>query len=272
MDSEKQKIVSAVVRAVEDVGRYQLRFFRSQGIGRGERKSEKEFVSQVDIHSEHMLRKSLDDILPESNFFGEETLQEIGDNYTWVVDPLDGTTNYLSGLDQWSISVCLLHKHNPMLAVVNKPVTGELFSGVRGAGVQYTSRPGKSEILQKVADCPLSEALVGTGFPYRSPDTKTSFFSCAREVLECSRGIRRMGSAALDLSYLSAGYLQAFWEVDLQAYDVAAAVLFLKETGCRITEFDGAPYSLFSSRTLVAGLPKAQEELQAITHRHYGDF
>ena len=264
--------MSAVARAVEDVGRYQLRFFRSKSIGRGDKKSEKEFVSQVDIHSEHMLRESLGAVISESNFYGEETLQEIGDNYTWVVDPLDGTTNYLSGLDQWSISVCLLHKHDSILAVVYKPVTGELFSGERGGGVQFQSGSVKSEMLQKVADCPLSDALVGTGFPYRSPATKTSFFSCAREVLECSRGIRRMGSAALDLSYLSAGYLQGFWEVDLQAYDVAAAVLFLKETGCRITDFSGAPYSLFSSRTLVAGLPKAQEELQAITHRHYGDF
>jgi myo-inositol-1(or 4)-monophosphatase len=272
MDSEKQEIVSAVARAVEDVGQYQLRFFRSESIGRGDRKSEKEFVSQVDIHSEHMLRKSLSSVIPESSFYGEETLREIGENYTWVVDPLDGTTNFLSGLDQWSVSVCLLHKRDPLLAVVYKPVTGELFSGVRGVGVQYKSLSGTSEILKKVADCPLSEALVGTGFPYRSPDTQTAFFSCAHEVLECSRGIRRMGSAALDLSYLSAGYLQAFWEVDLQAYDVAAAVLFLRETGCRITDFTGAPYSLFSSRTLVAGLPEAQEELQQITHRHYGDL
>jgi myo-inositol-1(or 4)-monophosphatase len=270
MRREHEEIVSAVIKTVKNVGRYQLSYFRSPETGRGNRKSGKEFVSQVDIRSEEMLFGALSEIIPESDFFGEETLQRAGKGFTWVVDPLDGTTNYLSGLDQWSISVCLLERMKPLLAVVYKPVNGETFSGIRGAGVWYELGPAKSFRLPRVRKCPLSEALVGTGFPYRSPETKDAFFSCAKEVLERSRGIRRMGSAALDLSYLAAGYLQAFWEVDLQSYDVAAATLFIEETGCKISEFSGESYSLFASPTLVAGLPGAQEELQRITGKHYG--
>ena len=92
----------------------------------------------------------------------------------------------------------------------------------------------------------MQDALIGTGFPYRSQDLQDNFFACAREVLNNSRGIRRMGSAALDLSYVAAGYLQGFWETDLQPYDVAAALLFMKESGCLVTDERGKDYDMFS--------------------------
>ena len=257
-----EKVKSLARRA----GEYQLSHFRFLDHGSGDAKTEMEYVSHVDVESEHILRDGLLQIIPEADFFGEETLQNRGTGYTWVVDPLDGTTNFLSGLDHWSISVALLHGDEILLSVILKPCNDETFCAIRNLGAYHNNQR-----MKPVPPLPLSQALIGTGFPYRSPDTSEAFFSCAREVLYASRGIRRTGSAALDLCYVAAGFLQGFFEVDLMPYDAAGALLFLRETGCGLSEFSGKPYSLFSSRSLVAGFPQTWETLQEICRRHYGD-
>ncbi len=262
-------LLSALIPRVEAVGRYQLGHFRTRGPGGGSEKSAGNLVSEIDVESENRLKEDLLGLLPAAGFHGEETARTRGE-YTWVVDPLDGTTNYLSGVDVWAVSVALMRENEILLGLVHKPYTGENFFALRGEGAHHQG-PGGSppRRLAEARPFPLRDALVGTGFPYRSPDTADAFFAAAREILYLGRGIRRIGAAALDLTYVAAGYLQGFWEVDLQAYDVAAALLFLRETGCAATDFSGNPYDPFHSRGLVTGPPGAAEELLRIVRRHY---
>ncbi len=245
------------------VGEYQKKQFRTFQHGSGDEKTEREYVSHVDIESEKMLHEGLTEIFPEAAFYGEETLKDRGE-YTWVVDPLDGTINYLSGIDHWAISVALLKGDEPILGVVLKPFSAETFCAIKNFGAFYNNQP-----LKQVLHLPMKMSLIGTGFPFRSPDTKGHFFPCAEEVLFSSRGLRRIGSAALDLCKVAAGFLQGFFEVDLEPYDAAAGLLMLQETGCQVTNFSGGPYDLFGSRTLVAGFPGVHDELQLICAKHY---
>ncbi len=259
-------LLQQVVALVTEVGRYQLEKFRALPPGGGDEKLAREFVSEVDLRSETRLIEALAPLVPKAGFFGEETGQRGSRDLQWIIDPLDGTTNYLSGLDHFCISVSLVVVGTPVLGVVYRPASGELFTALRGKGL----RRNGLELPPLVHDLTLSQALVGTGFPYRSPDLADAFFPCCRQVLYQSRGIRRFGSAALDLSYLAAGYLQGFWESDLQPYDVAAALLFLSERGCRISNENAEPFDLSRDRILVAGPPAVHEELQPIIHAHYG--
>ncbi len=256
------KILASLIPLMESTGSYQLERFRTREPGWGDEKAEREFVSEVDIESEHRLKEGLLRILPAA-FFGEETERSRAE-FTWVVDPLDGTSNYLSGLDIWAVSVALLRGDEVVLGAVHKPPTKETFTAERGGGAFHDGkRIGRKKEFR------LEDALVSTGFPYRSPDTTASFFRSVEELLLRCRDIRRPGSAALDLAYVAAGYMQGFWEIDLQPYDVAAGLLLLEETGCRYSTIKGEPYDPFSCRSLVIGLPGLMEELRAILARHY---
>ncbi len=258
------RLLQQVIALTRQVGQYQLSRFRSLPPGGGAEKLAREFVSEVDLHSEHLLMEGLQKLLPEAGFYGEETGARGDAQLRWVIDPLDGTTNYLSGLEQFCISVALEESGNSELGVVLRPASGECYSALRGQGLQRNATP-----CPPLADTPLSHALIGTGFPYRSKDLAGSFFPCAQEVLYASRGIRRFGAAALDLCYVAAGYLQGFWESDLQPYDVAAALLFLEEAGGHVSNQRGEPYSPYRDRLLVCGTPETHNRLLPIVAKHY---
>ncbi len=228
-------------------------------------KTQYDLVSDIDVSSERMLHSGLLNLLPESAFFGEETVRERGrSRYLWVVDPLDGTTNFIRGINIWTISVALMDQERCVAAVIHQPATGETFSALRGHGAFRNGTP-----LPIAAETGMEGALIGTAFPYRSPDSMDAFLGCARDVMKQCLDIRRMGSAALDLAYVAAGILQGFWEIDLQPYDVAAALLLLQETGCLCTDSRGNPYDPFSSRLLIAGNPGVHRKLLAAVSRHY---
>lgn len=237
-----QELLEKVISLVKEVGLFQMKHFRSEKTGFGEEKLQKEFVSFVDIESEKLLKASLCSILPGSGFFGEETDAERKPT-EWIVDPIDGTTNYLSGLPQFAISIALYKNGQPEMGVVYQPATGDLFSSIRGQGLYHNNKPCRPNA--PLMD--MQDAVIGTGFPYRSQDLYAPFFQCIRELLPKCRGIRRMGSAALDLAYLAAGYLQAFWETDLQPYDYAAGLLFLQESQMQ--------YKIVNDRLLIASFP-----------------
>lgn len=258
-------LLKHVIGLTEQVAGYQMEKFRTLPPGSGDEKMIRELVSEVDLTSEQMLIDGLSKLLPEAGFHGEETGHSGNTDYRWIIDPLDGTTNYLSGLEQFCISVALYDKEECQLGVVLRPASQELFSACRGNGLHHNGNP----VTEPAADIPLSAALLGSGFPYRSPDLADSFFPCAREVLYKCRGLRRFGSAALDLSYVAASFLQGFWESDLQPYDVAAALLFLQETGCIVSNERGENYRMGIDRILVCAPPKVHLELLPIVNRHY---
>lgn len=259
-----QQLLKAVTSIVNEVGNYQLDCFRSIPPGGGEEKIAREFVSEVDLKSEQMLIEGLQKLVPEAGFFGEETGTSGATKIRWIIDPLDGTTNYLSGLEQFSISVALEIDEAIHLGVVLRPASRETFSARRGNGLFLNEHR-----CQPVQQLPLKNALIGTGFPYRSKDLAKMFFSCAEEVLFASRGLRRFGSAALDLCYVAGGFLQGFWETDLQPYDVAAALLFLEETGCVTTNQLGKPFSTYTDRLLITAPAEVHSELLKIVANHY---
>ncbi len=283
MSSSFESLLPGIQKAMAEVGSFQISEWRKRDPGWGEAKSAKDFVSFVDRDSEARLADALRKILPEAGFYGEETIKERGPELTWVVDPLDGTTNYLSGLDQFSVSVALFKGDEPVLGCVYKPAGGEWWWAWAGGGAYYgkTAAPdpcghaafpagGQGTRLEIQRSSSLSNALVGTGTPFRSPDTRPAFFAASGQVLIVARDIRRLGSAALDLAFLASGWLQAFWEVDLEPYDVGAGILLLKETGCVFTSFSGEVYNPFKKRSLAAGRPGAAEELRRIIAPCYG--
>lgn len=259
-----QRLLKQVIELMRQTGRYQLSRFRSLPPGGGQEKLAREFVSEVDLNSERMLIGGLQRLLPGVGIFGEETGHQGPAGERWVIDPLDGTSNYLSGLEQFCISVALEVDGRSALGVVLRPASGECYSALRGQGLQHN---GTS--CAKVPKLPLAQALLGTGFPYRSQDLAGHFFPCAQEALYASRGLRRFAAAALDLCYVASGFLQGFWESDLQPYDVAAALLFLEETGCISTNQRGEPYSPYRDRLLVCGFPSVHRELLPIVAKHY---
>lgn len=264
-NGEYGRLLGEAERAARAAASLQLAEFRKRGPGWGDAKAARDFVSFVDLESERAIRRVLDAALPDAAFYGEETEKNVGPGATWIVDPLDGTTNYLSGYDHWSVSIALWEGGAPSLGLVLKPATGELFTAIRGGGAM---RNGVT-LSQTLALEPLS-ALIATGTPYRSPETTDAFFAATRRVLASCRDVRRAGSAALDLCYVAAGFFQGFWEVDLQPYDVAAGLLMLTETGHEYQTFAGGPYDPFHCRTLVTGRPHVLDTLQAIVRESYG--
>jgi myo-inositol-1(or 4)-monophosphatase len=257
-------LLAAMEEAARAAGAFQLSEFRRRTGGWGDSKAEKEFVSFVDVESEKIIRRILEKALPEAAFYGEETEQSRG-RATWIVDPLDGTTNYLSGFDYWSVSIALWEEDNPVLATVFKPSGEELFTARRGGGARRNG-----VLLPPAAALDFRDALIATGTPFRSPDTVDAFFAAVRRALKNFRDLRRTGSAALDLSYLAAGYFQGFWELDLQPYDVAAAVLMLSETGHPCRSFSGAPYDPFRHRSFISAGPGVMEALEEAVRHGYG--
>lgn len=258
------ELVTKIQDLCRKAGQFQMQHFRSHPAGWGEAKAEKEYVSWIDVESEKILQQGLQELYPETGFYGEESGRSGNRALYWLVDPLDGTTNYLSGLDQFVISIALIHHAQPELAVIYKPVNGESFSAVRGQGAKHNA-----EFLPRQTNFPMSRAVICTGFPYRSPDLMENFFACSKDVLNAARDIRRLGCAALDISYVAIGYLQGFWESDLEPYDIAAALLVLQETGCPYSGLQRGKHDMFQDRILIVGRPGVYDTLYEIVIRHY---
>jgi myo-inositol-1(or 4)-monophosphatase len=294
---DASRLLEEIRPAVAEVGRFQLSEWRKRPAGWAEEKAAKDLVTFVDRESEAMLSKALKAALPGSSFYGEEGEKSRGE-LTWVVDPVDGTTNYVCGLDWFCISVALYEDAardpggrpgaagpgvrpkgvagqgaggvaRPILGLVHRPAAGEWLWALRGGGAWEEGPGSEPRRLGAALETRLRNALVCTGTPYRSPDTAAAFYAAAAEVTASALDLRRLGSAALDLCMVAAGRLQAFWEVDLKAYDVGAALLLLEETGCPFSTFGGGRYDPFESGSLVAGSPGAVEELRAIVSRRY---
>lgn len=259
------ELLRVAEEAAREAGAFQMSEFRGRAAGWGDAKAAHDFVSHVDVHSERLIRSRLEQVLPGAAFYGEETEQRIGDGATWIVDPLDGTTNFLSGFDHFSVSIALRGPGGGLeLGVVYRPASGELFSALAGGGARRNGH-----LLPQAEPLAPEAALVATGTPYRSRDTDSAFFDTLTEVMDACRDVRRTGSAALDLAYVAAGFFQAFWEADLQPYDLAAGLLLLSETGHRTMNFHGGPYQLFLDRGFLTGRPGVIEPLAAAVEQHY---
>ncbi|ARU31759.1 inositol monophosphatase [Sulfuriferula sp. AH1] len=213
-------------------------------------KQHNDFVTEVDRAAEAAIIDVLLDAYPNHAILAEESGQQGDSEYQWIIDPLDGTTNFLHGFPQYCISIALVHKGQLDQAVVYDPSRNDLFTASRGQGAYLNERRIRVSKRIKLAD-----ALVGTGFPYRDFTHLDAYMGMLRDMLQKTAGVRRPGSAALDLAYVAAGRLDGFWEIGLSKWDIAAGCLLVKEAGGLVGDFQGDD-SYIDSGNIIAGNPK----------------
>lgn len=198
-------------------------------------KAQNDFVTQVDLKAEEVIIETLQQSYPKHGIIAEENGRFNEDSeYQWIIDPLDGTTNFMHGFPQYAVSIGLQLKGRMEIAVVFDPVKNELFSAARGDGAQLNGRR-----LRTTQQKGLKGALLGTGFPFKQPQHLDTYLETFKAVHPETAGIRRAGSAALDLAYVAAGRLDGFWEIGLSPWDMAAGVLLVREAGGIVTDFSG---------------------------------
>ena len=247
-------------------GGKRLREFLAQGV-ETEYKGDVDLVTIADRTVEKLIRTRLGEVFPEHGIYGEEgTRDRMEGEFRWYVDPLDGTTNFAHGFPQFCVSMGLEQRPAHLkpeedgtlvAAVIYDPMRDELFTAERGKGARLNGRP-----IHVSAVPELAEALLATGFPSRKRHSSPNVHFYHEFTLR-SHGVRRAGSAALDLAYVASGRLDAFWEFNLNPWDTAAGILLIEEAGGRVTDFSGNPY-LLDSREILASNGNIQSELVAL--------
>jgi len=215
------------------------------------RKRHNDFVTEVDKAAEQAIIEILQRAYPDHAILAEESGAQGGRaEYTWIIDPLDGTTNFIHGFPQYAVSIGLQHKGVLTQGVVYDPGKNELFTASRGRGAYLNDR--RIRVSRRVQ---LADALVGTGFPFREVGHLDEYLAMFREMTLRTAGLRRAGAAALDLAYVAAGRLDAFWEIGLSPWDMAAGALLITEAGGLVGDLQGEQTWLESGR-IACGNPK----------------
>ena len=237
------------IRAVRTAGDFIIRCMdQLQGIEVTE-KSRNDYVSEVDRRAELMIIDGLRTTYPDHAILAEESGAQGEGDYQWIIDPLDGTTNFLHGFPQFAISVALKHKGILDQGIIYDPLRQELFTASRGVGAYLDGRRIRVTRLNS-----LEGALIGTGFPFRSLDRLDIYIEVFRKLTAVTAGIRRPGAASLDLAYVASGRLDGFWEYGLEQWDIAAGALLVREAGGFVSDMNSAsPWT--DSGNIVAGNP-----------------
>jgi myo-inositol-1(or 4)-monophosphatase len=223
------------------------------------RKRHNDFVTEVDKAAEQAIIEILRRAYPDHAILAEESGANAGaageSEYTWIIDPLDGTTNFIHGFPQYAVSIGLRHKGVLAHGVVYDPTKNELFTATRGRGAFLNER--RIRVSKRVQ---LGDALVGTGFPFRDFEGLDEYLAMFRELTARTAGLRRAGAAALDIAYVAAGRLDGFWEMGLSPWDMAAGALLVQEAGGLAGDFRGDAGFLESGR-MICGNPKIFAQL-----------
>lgn len=249
--------LNIAVRAARSAGRVLLRYFDRVDQLAVESKRRNDFVSEVDRSAEAAIIQELRGKFPDHAILAEESGAQGESEFEWIIDPLDGTTNYLHGFPQFSVSIALRHRGRLEQAVVYDPLREEMFTASRGRGAQLNDR------RLRVSTRPgLEGALIGTGFPFRDHRHVDAYLGMFRAMLEDTAGLRRPGSAALDIAYVAAGRLDGFWELGLAPWDLAAGALLVTEAGGTVSDLAGGERYL-ETGNLVAGNLKVHRAMLA---------
>ncbi|TAJ83413.1 MAG: inositol monophosphatase [Reyranella sp.] len=211
-----------------------------------------DFVSHADIKAERILRAELSRTRPDYGFLGEEGGETKGDGRNrWIVDPLDGTTNFLHGVPHFAISIALEREKEIIAGVIYQPISDELFWAEKGNGAFIDTPSARSRRLRVSGRKDPARGLIGTGIPHIGKGDHPAYFAKLAAVTERTAGVRRWGAAALDLAFVAAGRYDAFFEFGLAPWDVAAGLLMVKEAGGVVCDIAGQPYEL-GGRSLLA--------------------
>ena len=222
------------------------------------------FVTYVDKTTEQRLVKELHSLLPEAGFIAEENqnLQK-KDTYNWVIDPLDGTTNFIHHVPLYSISIALMERNNVVLGVVYEPNLQECFYGWKNGGAHLNGHK-----IAVSSTKVLKDSLLATGFPYYDYGKLDEYIILFKFLMENTHGLRRLGSAAVDLAYTACGRFEGFYEYGLSPWDVAAGALIVQEAGGVVTDFSGGDNYIFGHE-LIASNPHVNDELTTIIKSHF---
>ena len=248
-------MLNTAVKAARRAGSIINRASQNLDLLKVEHKSYNDFVSEVDRAAENAILEVILDAYPNHAILAEESGPQGESEYLWIIDPLDGTTNFLHGFPQYSVSIALSQKGVITQAVVYDPVHNDLYTATRGSGAFLNDR--RIRVSKRTR---LEDALIGTGFPFRNFDNLDRYVAIFREMVQKTSGIRRPGSAALDLAAVAAGRFDGFWEFSLSPWDIAAGTLLITEAGGLVGDLEGGQDYLKSGH-VVAGSPKIFAQL-----------
>jgi len=249
-------MLNIAVRAARTAGNIIARGFENRDDLMTEMKGENDFVTRIDKEAEQAIINKIKQSYPEHSFVGEEGGVVAGDeDFKWIIDPLDGTTNFIKGIPHFAVSIALLYKGKLDQSVVFDPIRGELFTASRGQGAQlngYRIRTGNAKEL--------GSTILATALPFKNKENLAGFQDSFNRIFRQCGDIRRSGSAALDLAYIAAGRYDGYWERGLKPWDIAAGELMVREAGGLITDFDGGNDAM-KNGSIVAGNAKVVKAL-----------
>ena len=259
-------MLTIAIRAARSAGDQILRAMDKVGQLQISHKGKNDYASEVDRQAESEIIHIIHKAYPDHGILAEESGTHVGNSdYVWVIDPLDGTTNFLHGFPQFAVSIGLKHKGIIEVGVVYDPLRDELFTAERGGGAMMNNRR-----LRVTRQTSLTGSLLGTGFPFKQQQHLDAYLGMFRVLFADSAGIRRAGAAALDLAYVAAGRLDGYWEIGLQEWDMVAGVLLVKEAGGVVTDFSFKDKFLESGNT-IAGNPKMHQAMYQAIEPHVTD-
>lgn len=261
-----EKICGQVQQLARETGGFiageRLKFSQKDIVSKGK----SDFVTYVDRTSEQRIVAGLKEILPGSGFIAEEgTATDSGEQFRWVIDPLDGTTNYIHGLSPFAISIALMDGNELVMGVVYEISLGEMFYAWKGSKAYCDGR----EITVSSAAC-TADALIATGFPYYDFSKLPQYMEAMNYFMRNSHGLRRLGSAATDLVYVAAGRFEAFYEHALHAWDVAAGAFILQQAGGKVCDFNGGDNYVFGGEIVCANAAYF-DEFYRMVNQYLGD-
>jgi myo-inositol-1(or 4)-monophosphatase len=251
----QQPLLNIAVRAARRAGDLIARSVNRLHQIEVKRKERNDFVTEVDMRAEQEIIETIRKSYPDHGFLAEESGKSGKDEFVWIIDPLDGTTNFVHGFPQFAVSIALQIRGRIEHGVVYDPLRQELFTASRGDGAYLDDRR-----IRVSKQATLDGALIGTGFPYRSnTQWLDAYLQMFRALTLETAGLRRAGAAALDLAYVAAGRLDGFWEIGLAPWDTAAGALLISEAGGLVGTLKGTEY--LHAGNIVVGTPKVYEQL-----------
>jgi len=260
-------MIELAKQAAFEAGEFLLKHFGNIPEEAIRKKTQNDFLSFVDEQSEQTIIEMIRNRYPEHSFLAEEGGSiENKSPYRWIIDPLDGTKNYLSEIPIFAVSIALEYENELILGVVYEPVRKEMFWAEKGKGAWLNEQPIRVSSKEQ-----LNESLIATGFPFKSKKILPVYLKAFEEIFNQSVGMRRMGAAAIDLAYLAAGRFDGFWELGLNPWDVAAGAVLIREAGGQISDFWGTDKFLFN-HYLIASNGAVQDALQTILQKHFNAF
>jgi myo-inositol-1(or 4)-monophosphatase len=260
-------ILNVAIKAAREAGKIITRASYDVGAIKVHVKDVNDFVSEVDRSAEETIINILRDAYPDHGFFGEESgkSNEEADSI-WIIDPLDGTTNFLHNFPAYCVSIALQEKGVLTQAVIYDPVHNDLFTATRGRGAFLNNKRIRVTNRSK-----LQESLISTGFPFKDFSYFDTYIDIFKDMAKKTSGLRRPGSAALDLAYVAAGYSDGFFEMNLSAWDIAAGALLVQEAGGIVGDFEGNE-SWIETGHIVAGNAKVFSQMLQVIHPHLTDY